>query len=234
MSSSNTTSFKPAIVVVDLQNDFCPPNGSLAVAGGRDIAPLINDLLSLPFALKVATKDFHPQDHISFASNHPAPDNKPFESFVTITNPLNSSETEVSRLWPDHCVQGTPGSELIEELDKNKINVIIEKGQDKRVEMYSAFADPFPTTVSSSRLGKTLKDADITHVYCVGIATDYCVKYTALDSAKEGFVTYFIEDATKPVDPSAVDDVRNELQKFGVTFIQSQSEEVQKVRSLTG
>lgn len=226
--------FKPALVVVDLQEDFCPPNGSLAVQGGREIVSTVNKLLSFPFALKIATKDFHPQDHISFASNHSPPNNKPLETMITINNPLNSEETETTRLWPDHCVQGTPGAELIPELDIEKVQHTVEKGQDKRVEMYSAFADPFTKpTISRSKLADILHDAGISDVYIAGLAMDYCVKYTALDSVKEGFNTLVVGEATKAVDPTAVDAVHRELEKAGVKFVTMEGKEIKKIAEST-
>ncbi|KAI8932276.1 hypothetical protein NX059_010474 [Plenodomus lindquistii] len=226
-------SYNPALVVVDMQEDFCPPNGALAVTNGRDIIPTINALLALPFTLKVATKDFHPQDHISFASNHPAPNNKPFESTAVITNPHNASESIETRLWPDHCVQGTPGAELVPELDVSRVDRIVEKGQDKRVEMYSAFADPFTSPcVARSDLAQTLKDKSITDVYCVGLAADYCVKHTALDAQKEGFRTWVVADATKAVDSSSLGDVHKEYEKAGVKLVGADGEEMQRVRQL--
>lgn len=193
--------------------------------------PVLNDLLARPFTLKVATKDFHPQDHISFASNHEAPNNKPFESFFTIENPLNPSESQEARLWPDHCVQGTTGCELLPELDTDKVDEIVEKGQDKRVEMYSAFADPFhDPCVSKSGLAKLLHDAGITDVFVAGLAADYCVRYTALDAAKEGFTTRVIEEATRAVDPSSMDEVHREYEAAGVTVISKDDESLQMVQ----
>src|SRR5271170_205 len=115
-----TNHFKPALIVVDVQEDFCPPvslpsyfhlpadnkqNGSLAVTNGRDIIPTVNKLLDLPFVIKIATKDWHPADHISFASNHT--DKQPFTDLTTIINPSNAAETYETRLWPDHCIQNT-------------------------------------------------------------------------------------------------------------------------------
>ncbi|KAF2623112.1 Isochorismatase hydrolase [Macroventuria anomochaeta] len=225
-------SFRPALVVVDVQEDFCPPNGALAVTGGRDIVPTINELLSLPFALRVATKDFHPQDHISFASNHPAPNNKPFVSTATIENPLNPAETQETQLWPDHCVQGTKGAELLTELDVSKVDRIVEKGQDKRVEMYSAFADPFPSPCSQSDLADTLKKAGITDVYVAGLAADYCVRFTALDAQKNGFKTWVIGEATKAVDPSSLDEVYKGYEEAGVTLIGKDDKQIQRVMGL--
>ncbi len=208
-------------------------NGSLAVSGGRDIASTVNYLLTLPFKLKIATKDFHPRDHISFASNHPPPDNKPFETVITIKNPHNPSETQQSRLWPVHCVQNTPGSDLVPELDVAKLDHVVEKGQDERVEMYSAFADPFRNpTVHRSRLARLLKDAQITHVYIVGLAADYCVRYTAIDSAKEGFRTYVVREATRPVDSASWPSVEAELEQAGVGLISIDQSEIAMVQSL--
>jgi len=203
------------------------------VQGGRDIAPVVNELLSLPFVIKVATKDFHPQDHISFASNHPPPNNKPFESEITIANPYNPEETETTRLWPDHCVQGTPGAELIPELNTSKINHVVEKGQDKRVEMYSAFAAPFVNpVVSRSGLVDTLNKAGVTHIFTVGLAFDYCVKFTAIDAAKEGFSTFVVREGTRAVDPSSWEKVESQLAESGVKMVGITGDEVSQVKSL--
>ncbi|KAJ7810281.1 Isochorismatase-like protein [Mycena olivaceomarginata] len=215
---------KAALVIVDLQEDFCPPNGSLAVSGGRDIVPIINGLLRSPlFDLKVATKDWHPEDHISFAANHPEPNNRPFESFATVINPYNSADRYETRLWPVHCVQGTLGAELVPDLDIEKVDKIVEKGQDQRVEMYSAFADPFEDPcVARSELGGYLKENGVGNVYVVGLAMDYCVKATAEDAVKEGFDTYIIEDATKAVDPGeGWKNAKVEMENIGIRFVGS-------------
>lgn len=199
---------------------------------GRNIAKTVNDLLLLPFALKVATKDYHPPDHISFASNHPPPDNVPFSSQISIRNPYNPSEVQTTLLWPVHCVQGTKGAEIVPELDTSKIDHIVEKGQDKRVEMYSAFADPFRSpSVTQSDLEGTLKNAGVTHVYCVGLAMDYCVKFTAIDAASAGFKTFVVSEGTKAVDPDAWQDVEKQLQNAGVAMVSVNSEEVGLVRT---
>ncbi|KAJ3753840.1 Isochorismatase-like protein [Lentinula raphanica] len=232
-----STDFKPALIIVDLQEDFCPPNGSLAVAEGRSIAPIINDLLRLPFVKKIATKDFHPPNHVSFASNHPEPHNKPFTSFITIPNPHNPDETQTSRLWPVHCVQGTPGAELIPELDISKVHTMIEKGQDARVEMYSAFEAPFRNPIvkeASSGLAQSLRDAGVTDVFVVGLAMDYCVRSTAIDAAAEGFKTYVISEATKAVDPGEEGwgKASRELESAGVNLVSIAGEELAKVRSI--
>ncbi|PNS20843.1 Pyrazinamidase/nicotinamidase [Sphaceloma murrayae] len=227
--------FVPALIIVDFQNDFCPPDGTLAVQGGRDIAHTVNALLHLPFVIKIATKDHHPQNHISFASNHSPPDNKPYETVITIRNPHNPEETKTTRLWPDHCIQGSRGSELVEELALTKVDRIIEKGQDARVEMYSAFAAPFSNPpVAVSNLATILKASRITHVFIVGLAYDYCVKCTAIDAVKQGYTTYIIKDACRPVHsgPESVTKTDEELRSAGVNIIMSDGLEVGKVRSL--
>ncbi|KAK6341857.1 NAD(+) salvage pathway protein [Orbilia blumenaviensis] len=228
-TSGRPSKFKPALLVVDMQEDFCPPNGSLAVTNGRDVIPVINTLLANPtFTTRIATKDWHPSTHISFASNHPAPDNVPFISYTTITNPHNPSETYKTRLWPDHCIQGTKGAELVPELDQSLVDEIVEKGTDDRVEMYSCFHDPFEhPTVSDSGLVERLQKKDVTHVYVVGLAMDYCVKYSAIDAKKAGFEVYVVEEGTKAVDPSAWEEVRKELEGYGITMVRKGSSEME-------
>ncbi len=176
-------------------------NGSLAVPEGREIVPIINDLLSLPFALKLATKDHHPPDHISFVPNH-GPSARPFESFTEIVNPANPKETYSSRLWPDHCVQGTPGNALLPSLHLDKVDQVILKGCDPRVEMYSAFRSPLrdpPLESAVSDLARVLREAGVTDVVVAGLAGDYCVKFSAMDSAEEGWRTVVVEDGLRCV-----------------------------------
>lgn len=223
--------FVPALIIVDFQEDFCPPNGSLAVAGGRDIAGPVNELLSLPsFAVRVATQDWHPPNHISFAPNHKG--KKPFEDSVTVINPHNPAETYETRLWPVHCVQGSKGAELVPELEVGKVDSVVRKGQDPRVEMYSAFYDPFKSPrVSDSGLVGLLKEKGVTHVYVVGLAFDYCVRCTAADAASEGFVTYVIEEGTRAVgDDAAWAECVGGLQKDGVAVVSMVGEEGQRLR----
>ncbi|TDZ16479.1 Nicotinamidase [Colletotrichum orbiculare MAFF 240422] len=217
--------FKPALIVVDFQEDFCPPNGSLAVAHGRDIHGVVNALLRLPFVTKIATKDWHPKDHVSFASNHEG--KQPFVDFVDIVNPQNSAETYHTRLWPVHCVQGTPGAALVPELDAAAVDTVIEKGQVKEVEMYSVFHDPFQSPrVADSGLAAMLRDKGVTDVFVVGLAGDYCVKFTALDAVKEGFRTFIVEEGTRPVDAEKWDECKGELEASGVKIISVEGPEV--------
>jgi nicotinamidase-related amidase len=199
------------------------------VPEGRDIAPVVNKLLSMPFAFRIATKDWHPADHVSFASNHTG--KKPLEDYVTIVNPENSSETYSTRLWPVHCVQNTPGAELIPELD-NKFDRIIEKGQVKDVEMYSVFYAPFKNPrVADSGVAELLKNQGITHVYVVGLAGDYCVKFTAIDAAAEGFETFLVEEGTRPVDKDEWEDVKKEMDGKGVKIVSFDGPEVKQVKA---
>lgn len=225
-------SFVPALIVVDFQEDFCPPTGSLAVSGGRDIATTVNELLSLSsFAVRIATQDWHPEDHISFAANHPG--KNPFVDSVTVVNPYNPAESYDTRLWPVHCVQASRGAELVPELDVDKVDRVVQKGQDPRVEMYSAFYDPFKNPrVSDSGLVGLLKDKKVTHVYVVGLAFDYCVRSTAADAAAEGFVTYVVEEGTRAVDAAAWAECVKGLQKDGVKVVSSDGDEVQRLRPL--
>ncbi|KAK3309885.1 Isochorismatase-like protein [Chaetomium strumarium] len=221
--------FRPALLVIDMQEDFCPPSGSLAVPEGRDVTPLINILLALPsIRLKVATKDWHPPNHISFASNHK--NKRAFVDTTTITNPHNAAETYTTRLWPTHCVQSTPGAALIPELDTARLSHVIEKGTDPRVEMYSAFYAPLSLPrVSDSGLAGLLREQGITRVYVVGLAGDYCVRSTAEDAVREGFEAYVIEEGTRPVDPALWGEVKREMEGNGVRVVRQDDREVRRL-----
>ncbi|PYH49873.1 nicotinamidase [Aspergillus saccharolyticus JOP 1030-1] len=227
-----------ALVVVDMQEDFCPPNGSLAVTGARDLAPTINALLAHPgFTFRVSSQDYHPRTHISFASNHPAPNNQPFSSTITLTNPApgKHGETKPQRLWPVHCVADTPGAALIPELDASRIDLFVKKGMDERVEMYSVFADAFgnrPDPALHARsvdydLEGELRARGVTKVFAVGVAGDYCVKCTAVDAARAGFESFLVEDATRCVDPGeGWEEAKRELRQAGVRIVKSDGPEV--------
>ncbi|KAG0125868.1 Isochorismatase-like protein [Tuber indicum] len=241
MGSRTEEDFVPTLLVVDFQEDFCPPNGSLAVQGGRDIAPIVNALLALPFALKVATKDWHPRDHVSFASNHPPPDNVPFVSNTTVFHPDGSDTGRhyTTLLWPDHCVQNTPGAELVPEIDISRIDAVIEKGQDARVEMYSAFTDPFhlppftpeSTSVSTSGLPKMLHEKGITDVFVVGLAQDFCVRASAIDAARFGYRTFVVREGTRAVVPgTGWEKAEEEMAVAGVKIVGIEGKEVERVK----
>ncbi|CAL1700450.1 unnamed protein product [Somion occarium] len=215
---------RAALLVVDVQEDFCPPNGSLAIPEGRDIIPVINELLALPFALKIATKDHHPPGHISFASSHPG--KHPFVSYTTIVNPANPNEKYETRLWPDHCIIGTPGNELLPELDLSKVDKVVVKGCDPRVEMYSAFRSPLrdpPLKEAISELADLLRENNITRVFVVGLAGDYCVKYTAIDSEEEGWKTDVVEEGIRCVNADDWENIKAELRAKGAGVVSLES-----------
>ena len=175
-----------ALIVVDVQNGFTP-GGNLAVAKADQIIPIINQLAK-KFEHIVLTQDWHPEQHISFADNH---DNKvPFETIEL------SYGTQV--LWPKHCVQGTHDAEFHPDLDVPTAQLIIRKGFHAEIDSYSAFMEADRKTPTG--LKGYLTEHQIDTVYIVGIATDFCVAWTALDAAQMGFKTYVIEDACKAID----------------------------------
>ena len=181
-----------ALVLVDLQNDFLP-GGSLAVKEGDQIIPVISDLLKKKFDLVVATKDWHPSDHGSFADSH---DKTPGE----IIDLFGLEQI----LWPVHCVQGTQGAEFAPGWDVRCITKVFYKGTDKTMDSYSTFYDNGHRR--STGLESYLKENGIHDIYIAGLTTDYCVKYSVLDALKLGFNAYVVEDACKAVNLNAEDD----------------------------
>ncbi|OCH96014.1 Isochorismatase hydrolase [Obba rivulosa] len=228
------TPFVPALIVVDVQEDFCPPSGALAVPDGRAVIPVANALLALPFAFKVATQDAHPPAHVSFASAHPGA--APFTSSTTIANPRNPRETYETRLWPDHCVDGTPGQALAAGLEVARVEHVVRKGRDPRVEMYSAFRPPLrdpPLPEADSGLAEVLRARGVTDVFVVGLAGDYCVRYTAEDAAGEGWRTYVVQEGVRSVGGNeAWKGVVRELGEKGVKVVSLDGEELGWVRGL--
>ncbi|HUG76659.1 MAG TPA: bifunctional nicotinamidase/pyrazinamidase [Burkholderiales bacterium] len=174
------------LVVVDVQNDFIP-GGALAVAKGDEIVPLVNRLAAR-FENVVVTQDWHPRGHASFASSHPG--KKPFE---TIELPYG---TQV--LWPDHCVQATPGADLHPALALPHLQLIIRKGFHRDIDSYSGFLEADRKT--STGLAGYLRERGIKRLYLCGLATDFCVAWTALDARAAGFETTVIEDACRAID----------------------------------
>jgi nicotinamidase/pyrazinamidase len=198
-----------ALIIVDMQNDFIE-GGALAVPGGKGLVPLINKLQP-HFDLIVATQDWHPANHGSFAANHPGA--KAFE--VIDLNGLAQT------LWPIHCVQNTPGADFAPGLDRSRWAAIFQKGIDPKVDSYSGLFDNGKRRATG--LGDFLKKRGVDQVYVLGLATDYCVKFTALDSLALGFKTALIEDASKGVDlhPCDVQKAIGELGQAGVTIKQA-------------
>jgi nicotinamidase-related amidase len=223
---------KAALACIDIQNDFCDdPDGALAVKGSRAMVPIWNDQLAKPFALKLATRDCHPPDHISFASQHEG--KEAFKDTITVSNPENKDDIPfTSTLWPDHCIRGTHGYEIIAELDQSKIQHIIDKGTDCRVESYSGFGPHYRNPrIGSHEMVNLLRKEGITDIFVVGLAFEACVMHTALDAAEYGFRTFVIEDAAGAADKSDknVARVRKALQDGGVTLIQLDSEELASI-----
>ncbi|NGN42787.1 bifunctional nicotinamidase/pyrazinamidase [Mesorhizobium sp. CGMCC 1.15528] len=175
-----------ALVVIDVQNDFCP-GGSLAVAGGDEIVPLINEMIGR-FEHVVLTQDWHPAGHSSFASQHPG--NQPFET----TKMPYGDQT----LWPDHCMQGTVGAAFHGALEWTRAEIVIRKGFRKTIDSYSAFFENDHKTPTG--LGGYLKERGIGSITLVGLATDFCVAYSALDAVKLGFDTTVRLDACRAID----------------------------------
>ena len=175
-----------ALIVVDVQHGFCP-GGNLAVANADQIIPTINNLANV-FDHVILTQDWHPDDHISFAENHP--DKQPFESILV--------DYGHQVLWPKHCVQGTHDAALHPDLNLPTAQLIIRKGFHRHIDSYSAFMEVDQRT--STGLASYLKEREISSVFIVGIATDFCVAWTAMDARHLGFETYVIADATRAID----------------------------------
>lgn len=198
-----------ALLLVDIQNDFLP-GGSLEVKEGDQIIPIINDLQPY-FDLVVATQDFHPADHGSFATNHEG--KKPGEHID-----LDGLD---QILWPVHCVQGSEGAEFAKSLNIDKVATVVKKGLDKNIDSYSGFYDNGHKRATG--LSKYLKDKGVDRVFITGLAADVCVKFTALDALKEGFETVVIKDATRAVNLQQGDyeKTMEELREEGVKVMQS-------------
>lgn len=198
-----------ALLLIDLQNDFLP-GGAIPVPHGESVVPLANQLQGA-FKLVVATQDWHPANHKSFASSHAG--RKPGD----IVHLKGSPQT----LWPAHCVQNTRGAELSPALMLNRVNKVFRKGTDADVDSHSAFFDIGHTHATG--LHEYLQDKRVTAVYVLGLGIELCVRATVLDAMALGFKTYLIEDACrgfnlKPDDAKAAID---ELRSAGVTVIQS-------------
>jgi len=196
-----------ALLLIDIQYDFLP-GGALAVPDGDAIIPIV-DRIQDRFDLVVATQDWHPQGHKSFASSHDG--KKVFEQAELHGLP--------QVLWPDHCVQGTHGADLSEAVNWNRTEAIFHKGTSLEIDSYSGFYDN--GHLKATGLSQYLKGRNITDVYIAGLAADYCVYFTAKDALQEGFTTYVIEDATKAISEDGFVQARKDLQERGGHVIQS-------------
>ncbi|MGA7615660.1 MAG: bifunctional nicotinamidase/pyrazinamidase [Thermoanaerobaculia bacterium] len=197
-----------ALILIDIQNDFLP-GGSLAVPEGDLVVPIANRLQPR-FELVLATQDWHPPNHASFASNHPG--EKPgnvidLDGFPQV-------------LWPDHCVQGSRGAEFDERLDRTRIARVFRKGTDPSIDSYSAFFDN--RHLKATGLGDFLRAEGVTDVWLAGLATDYCVRYSALDALQLGFTTHVVIDGCRGVELSPGDVARAiEEMRTGGAIIES-------------
>lgn len=194
-----------ALLIVDVQNDFLP-GGNLAVPQGDEVIPVIN-ALQPGFDLVVATQDWHPDGHLSFASAHSG--KKPFE----VTDLYGLEQV----LWPDHCVQGSPGAEFASTLEKNKIAAIFRKGMHPEVDSYSGFFDNGKRYATG--LSSYLREMEVKEVYVCGLAADYCVYFTAKDARNSGFETYYITDATRYIAEETYEKAISDLRQIGVHLI---------------
>lgn len=196
------------LLVIDVQNDFLP-GGALAVPRGDEVVPTINRL-ARKFKNVILTQDWHTPGHISFASSHPG--SKPFET----TQLAYGAQV----LWPDHCVQGTRGADFAAALDVPHAQAIVRKGYHAHTDSYSAFVEADRKTATG--LAGLLRERGITTVYCCGLATDFCVAWSALDAKAAGFETHVIEDACRAIDiAGSLAAARAALAQAGVALVDS-------------
>ncbi len=174
------------LLVIDVQNDFCP-GGALAVPRGDEVVPIVNRLASR-FANVVLTQDWHPPDHLSFASAHPG--RKPYEITTAAYGP--------QVLWPDHCVQETSGADFHKWLRIPHAGLVLRKGMRRTIDSYSAFYENDRKTPTG--LVGYLRERNLTHIFLAGLAFDFCVRYSAEDAARAGFNAVVIEDACRGID----------------------------------
>ena len=186
MSEAATINGTDVLIVVDVQNDFCP-GGALAVPRGGEVVPIVNRLAAR-FRNVVLTQDWHPPGHFSFASSHPG--KKPYETIAAPYGPLV--------LWPDHCVQGTPGAAFHPALQIPHAALMLRKGMDRAINSYSAFYENDRKT-PTGLLGY-LRERGLTRVFLAGLAFDFCVRYSAEDARREGFAVFVVEDACRGID----------------------------------
>ncbi len=197
---------KTALLVIDVQNDFCPA-GALEVAGGNEIIPYINEEM-VKYDCVVLTQDWHPKGHSSFATSHEG------------KNPLELIKMPYGDqvLWPDHCVQGSKGAEFHPDLNIEQANAIIRKGSDPRIDSYSAFFENDRKTPTG--LDGYFKSLEIENINLVGLATDFCVNYSAQDAANLGYKVSVLEKMCRAIDLNgSLAAAKSEMQDCGVEFI---------------
>jgi nicotinamidase/pyrazinamidase len=206
MNDVTTINGNDVLIVVDVQNDFCP-GGALAVPRGDEIVPIVNRLAAR-FRHVVLTQDWHPLGHFSFASSHPG--KKPY---ATIAAPYGPQV-----LWPDHCVQGTPGAALHQGLQIPHAALALRKGMAPTIDSYSAFYENDHKTPTG--LIGYLRERRLTRVFLAGLAFDFCVRYSAEDAKREGFAVFVVEDACRSIDvDGSVAATRSSLAALGIACI---------------
>ncbi|WP_374164118.1 bifunctional nicotinamidase/pyrazinamidase [Arcticibacter sp. MXS-1] len=194
-----------ALLIIDIQNDFLS-GGALAVPQGDEVIPEINRLQE-QYPLVIASQDWHPRGHKSFASSHAG---KSLFSRIE----LNGLEQV---LWPDHCVQGTDGAALSAQLDQRRIETIFRKGTDPGTDSYSAFYDN--GRKKATGLTEYLRGKKVSELHVAGLAADYCVYYSVKDALAEGFETVLIENATRAIDPAAFTEIKKDILQRGGTVL---------------
>ncbi|TWB61557.1 nicotinamidase/pyrazinamidase [Rhizobium sp. ERR 922] len=200
-----------ALLLIDIQNGFCP-GGNLPVPEGHQVVPVANKLIdSGQYDLIVASQDWHPAGHGSFASTHPG--KKPFE--------IGTLSGKPQMMWPDHCVQNTEDAAFHPDLHMAAVDFIQQKGQNPAVDSYSAFRDNDQAALTG--LAAYLRNKGVTELDLCGLATDYCVKFSALDAVEmlPGVTVRFIEDASRGIDPAGVKSAIDEMRARGVTIASS-------------
>ncbi len=208
MNDAIDISDQDVLLVVDIQNDFCP-GGNLAVPRGDEVVPLVNRL-GERFSHVVLTQDWHPRDHLSFASTHPG--KKPYDTVEL------SYGAQI--LWPDHCVQGTPGAEFRKDLHIPRAELVLRKGYHRKINSYSAFFENDRKT--NTGLAGYLRERGFARVFLAGLAFDFCVRYSAEDARKVGFDVVVIEDACRGIDvDGSIAKTRQQLAILGANCVLS-------------
>ena len=194
------------LIVVDVQNDFCS-GGALAVPGGEKVVPAINRIAE-KFENVVLTQDWHPEDHVSFASNHPH--KRPYDTIELSYGP--------QVLWPDHCVQGSAGAEFHSTLATARASIVLRKGIHREIDSYSAFFENDHKT--STGLAGYLRERELKTLFFVGLAFDFCVRYSAEDARRAGFEAFVIEEACRGIDlDGSVAVTHQSLKSLGIRVV---------------
>jgi nicotinamidase/pyrazinamidase len=230
----NTDFLSSALIMVDVQNDFCPSykdrsgkktdSGVMAVADGDKVVEPLNAIANVfdwHSAPVIVTQDWHPDTHISFASNHPGLRENDIIDLVLEKRDSGEIGTVEQVLWPDHCVQGTWGAEFHDHLDLKPVSYVIRKGRRELIDSYSAFFENDRTTTTG--LGGLLKGLSVENVFIGGLATDYCVYYSVMDAIRLGFKTFLLVDAVRGIDYPAdsIKTAMKDMERLGVQFIET-------------